>query len=350
MKVAIVGAGLMGRLTALKLIPHGHDITLLEANSFDHPHNAAAISAGLVSPLSEALFTPAETVALGFQSYQQWPQLLNLVTEIDPQHQTIDFIANGSLAVSFPEEQECLLALRKNLLQQLGEYKNDMQMLYNHEVTEIETGLERFETALYLKHEANICNAEFISASSRAIRQHASIVDHWPLKGNGQELKSQYDWVVDCRGAGAVTAQSYADNQQHPLQALRGEVIRVRAPKVEISHPVRVIQQRLNVFIAPKPNKVYVVGATEFNKHSSRSVTVRSSLDLLTTLYALHPGFADAEIIEATVGQRAIYKNQQPSISQHENIISVNGLSRRGWLVGPAMAEQIVGLMHYGQH
>jgi len=343
MKVAIIGAGVLGRLTALKLISLNHDVTILEAQSFDHPHGAAAISAGMISPLSEALDSTTNVISQGFHSSEMWPNILAELKELDPDHKDVFFSQSGSIAISFPEEQECLLDLRKKLHNALPNHRADIKMLYNAEVFELEPELARFETAIFLKNEGHICNRQFLEATTRAIRQHASVVDYWALKGNGSELKKQYDWVIDCRGPGAVSANTFAEDESHHLVSARGEVIRVRTNKVAFTRPIRVIQQQSHIYVVPKPGNIYVVGATELRNSGTHAVTVRSSLDLLSTVYALHPGFADAEIIEAIAGQRAIYDNKEPQISQHDNILCANGLSRQGWLMGPSVVEQLLG-------
>ena len=342
MKIAIIGAGLVGRLTALKLILAGHDLTILEAQSFDHPHNAAAMSAGLVAPLSESVHTTPEMTNLGFRSSVLWPSLLNELKELDPEHETVFYSTAGTIAISFPEEQECLLQYRKQLVTALPEQKQNIQMLYNDEVMAIEPELSRFETAIYLANEGNLCNHQFLQSSSRALRKHASFVDHWALQGDGSDLQAQYDFIFDCRGAGAVNAHTRAETDDHSLVSVRGEAIRVRSTDVKLLRPVRVIQQRFDIFIVPKPHDIFVVGGTELDKHGTHAVTVRSSLDLLSAIYALHPGFADAEIIEAIAGQRSVYSNKNPSITVSENIACINGLSRQGWLAGPALVEQML--------
>lgn len=346
MKIAIIGGGLLGRLTALKLIATGHDITLFEAHSFDHPHNAAAISAGLVAPLSESIHTCPEVVSMGLKSQTLWPGILRNLQEMDPQHHLVSYRNTGTMAVSFPDEQECLLQHRQQLYKCVPEHRDSIQMLYNDEVTELEPELSRFETAVYLHNEGNLCNAQFLATSSRAIRKHAAVVDHWALQGDGTELQRQYDWIVDCRGAGAVQARTHAEDNQHPLLAVRGESIRVRTDAVPLTRPVRIIQQRFTIFVAPKANNIFVVGATDLDKSDSHAVTVRSSLDLLSAVYALHPGFADAEIIEAIAGQRALYEHRKPEIQQAGNIISVNGLSRQGWMTAPALVEQLTPMFN----
>lgn len=346
MKIAIIGAGLIGRLTALKLINSDHDVTLLEAKSFDSPHNAAAISAGLIAPLSESVHTNRKVVDMGFASIQQWPDHLRQLAELDPEHQQVLFESRGTMALSFVEEQNCLLDFRQQLKQTVPDHAHDITMLYNDEVCEMEPELCRFETALFLKNEGNLCNQQFLQASSRAIRRHASIIDHWPLQGDGRELQPQYDWIIDCRGAGAVAANTFAQGEHRKLTSVRGEIIRVRTKEVALTRPVRVVQQRFNIYVVPKPNNIYVVGATDLDKNGEHAVTVRSSLELLTALYALHPGFANAEIIEAIAGQRAVYEDTLPSVRQHENIICVNGLNRHGWLIAPAMVERILGTIY----
>lgn len=345
MKVAIVGAGLIGRLTALELVKAEHSVTLLESHSFDHTQNTAAISAAMVSPLSESLHVPEEVVRLGFRSCKLWPQILNTLQSLDPEHQNVSYQTHGTIAVSFPGEQECLLAHFKRLQTAVPEHLEHIRMLYNDEVTDIEPELMRFETGVFLANEANICNAQFLESTARALRKYASIVDHWSLKGDATELQQQYDWVVDCRGAGAVGLATHAEDSAHSLTAIRGEVLRVKSAEVNLLRPLRIIRSRYTVYIAPKPDHLFVVGATDSDKQGSRSVTVRSSLDLLSALYAVHPGFADAEIVAAVAGQRAHYSHLVPSINQFENILSLNGLNRQGWLAGPAMVEQLLAKM-----
>ncbi len=342
MKVAIIGSGLIGRLTALKLILSGHDITVLEAESFDHPHSATAISAAMIAPLSESVHTTSHVTNLGFRSLQLWPSVLNELRELDPEHESVFYSTAGTTAISFPEEQECLLKYRDNLIQALPEQRHNIKMLYNDEVVALEPELERFETAVHLATEGNLCNHQFLQSSARAIRKHASIIDHWALLGDGTELQAQYDWIFDCRGAGAVNAHTRAEDEQHTLVSIRGEAIRVRTDKVNLLRPIRVIQQRFDIFIVPKPNSIFVVGGTELDQHGTQAVTVRSSLDLLSAIYALHPGFADAEIIEAVAGQRSVYTDKNPTITISENIACINGLSRQGWLAGPALIERML--------
>jgi glycine oxidase len=63
-------------------------------------------------------------------------------------------------------------------------------------------------------------------------------------------------------------------------------------------------------------------------------------MDLLNAAYALHPAFAEAQILELGVGVRPAFPDNLPRVSRRSNVIHVNGLYRHGFLLSPAMAQQ----------
>ncbi len=52
--IAVVGAGLMGRLVALSLVRQGYQITLFDKDNKQAKNSAAYAAAGLLTPLGEA--------------------------------------------------------------------------------------------------------------------------------------------------------------------------------------------------------------------------------------------------------------------------------------------------------
>jgi len=61
---------------------------------------------------------------------------------------------------------------------------------------------------------------------------------------------------------------------------------------------MRVVHPRYPLYVAPKPNRVYVIGATEIESEDMSPASVRSTLELLSAAYAVHSGFAEARILE----------------------------------------------------
>ena len=95
-----------------------------------------------------------------------------------------------------------------------------------------------------------------------------------------------------------------------------------------------------HLYIAPKPNKHYVVGATEIESDNTGPMTVRSALELLSAAYSVHPGFAEAEIKEQVSACRPALSDNCPAIYSENGLIRINGLYRHGFLLAPIVLQQ----------
>ena len=137
--------------------------------------------------------------------------------------------------------------------------------------------------------------------------------------------------VIDCRGLGARDEQS-------ELRGVKGEMIIVETPEVELSRPVRLIHPRWPLYVIPRGDGRFMLGATSIEAEDS-AVSVRSALELLGAAYAVHPAFAEARILEFGAGLRPAYPDNLPRISIGPERIAVNGLYRHGFLLAPALAE-----------
>lgn len=82
------------------------------------------------------------------------------------------------------------------------------------------------------------------------------------------------------------------------MRGIRGEVARVYTPEITLNRPVRLLHPRYPLYIAPKENHVFVIGATQIESESQAPASVRSGLELLSALYAVHPAFGEADILE----------------------------------------------------
>lgn len=95
-----------------------------------------------------------------------------------------------------------------------------------------------------------------------------------------------------------------------------------------------------HLYIAPKPNKHYIVGATEIESDNPGPMTVRSALELLSAAYSVHPGFAEAEIKEQVTACRPALSDNRPAIYTQTGLIRINGLYRHGFLLAPVVLQQ----------
>ena len=136
--------------------------------------------------------------------------------------------------------------------------------------------------------------------------------------------------MIDARGLGA-------GQQVAGLRGVRGEILWVRAPEVALSRPVRLMHPRYQLYIAPKPDNLYAVGATQIESESLAPITVRSSLELLSALYSVQTGFAEATVVRSYANCRPAFADNLPRIEVCAGLMRINGLYRHGYLLAPAI-------------
>ncbi len=110
--IAILGAGLMGRLLALELAREGHRVEVSEAKSPDADGAAARVAAAMLAPLAEIAITEPGVVRMGQYGLTRWPELIAQLDE------HVFFQQNGTLvrrgtARTWPMPTACAACLRK---------------------------------------------------------------------------------------------------------------------------------------------------------------------------------------------------------------------------------------------
>ncbi len=339
MNVAIVGAGLTGRLLAWQLAEAGFTITLFDKDTGLAEQSAAVVAAAMLAPISEVL--DAEPVVyekglLGFSYWSAWQKKLLETTGVD-----IDLRLQGSLVVAHRQDMGGYQQFVSHLAQQHFLSEGSVKNLQQDELKSYEPELaENFSQGYFLKDEGCLDNSLLLQALAIRLKQ-LSVV--WQTQCFIDEITgeqfSSFDKVLDCRGFGG--RQAIAE-----LRGVRGEVIKVHAPEVTISRPVRLIHPRYKLYISPKTNQHYVIGATQIESASEAPITVRSSLELLSALYSVHTGFSEANIIGQWARCRPALKDNLPGIFCEANVVRINGLFRHGYLLSPAVVAQVLSLFN----
>ncbi|MDX9873447.1 MAG: FAD-dependent oxidoreductase [Spongiibacteraceae bacterium] len=337
MRVGIAGAGLMGRLLAWQLLRQGHTVELFDADQRDGDVAAARVAAAMLAPYSEAVACEREIFDWGRDAVVRWPQLLaELATDAGP---PVWFRHAGSIVVAHRADRATLHHFNAHLRQRAPDALADVRWLDRSELQALEPELSGFSEATFLADEGTLDNHQLLARLAEAIEVRGGI---WhpqtPVESVAPgELRLAdrtltFDLAIDTRGLGA--------RQQLPgLRGVRGEVLWVRAPDVQLQRPVRLMHPRYQLYIAPKSDSVYVIGATEIESDSMAPITVRSSLELLSALYSVHSGFAEAEILHSYANCRPAFADNLPRIEVGAGLLRVNGLYRHGYLLGPWALE-----------
>ena len=122
-----------------------------------------------------------------------------------------------------------------------------------------------------------------------------------------QATATQADIVVDCRGLAARDVLP-------DLRGVRGEMVVIRSREVSLSRPVRLLHPRIPLYIVPRGDGVFMIGATTIESETRGGVSVRSAVELLNAAYALHPAFGEAEILELGADLRPAFPDNLPAV------------------------------------
>lgn len=356
--IAIIGAGLIGRLVALSLNRQGYQVTLFDKDHKNGQQSAAYAAAGLLTPLGEAMHSPANIVAMGFAALPLWPKLLSTLAGDSLFQQT------GSLVVSHEQDIADYHRLRRFLTRYY--HQHQQQQLNRQQLAAIEPELaSRFSQALYLPTEGQLGNRQLLTAlcqqlkcagvnwlsQTKVIAMHTDEPNtgcdiHYQTSAQKNNHQSQtFDLAIDCRGIGAKQTSLTANRNNaelSDLRAVRGELFQLFAPAVNITRPVRLMHPRYQLYIAPKGKDQYVVGATEIESDDTAPMTVRSAMELLSAAYSVHPGFAEANIRQHISQLRPAFSDHQPKIISRHALVQVNGLYRHGFLIAPVVLSQVL--------
>ena len=341
-QMVVLGAGLMGRLLAHALARVGHRVEVHEAGAADAGSSAARAAAAMLAPLAESAVTETGVVRMGSHGLTRWPELIAQLEH------PVFFQQNGTLIVWHRQDagEAQRFARYMERTAQAMPTLQAAQSLDTAAIAALEPALgQRFVQGLYLPGEGQLDNRQLLTALLHQL-QALNVDLHWNSPRSPEDYApgqpGQPDWVFDCRGLGAKA-------QWQGVRGVRGEVVRVQAPEVTLLRPVRLVHPRYPLYIAPKENHVFVIGATEIESEDMSPASVRSALELLSAAYSVHSGFAEARLLEVSTQCRPALINNLPAIRMFgDRTMQINGLYRHGFLIAPAMLDVALELLSTG--
>ncbi len=315
--VTIIGAGIAGAWQALLFAQAGHAVTLHERSDAAMALATSHFAGGMLSPWCEAESSEPVISRLGIRSLDLW-------REHFPQTPF-----NGSLVVAHPRD--------RSDFERFARLTSGHRRLDAEQLSELEPSLEgRFREGLFYPDEGHVEPRRVLPELHARIARAGGTIQF-----NSDARAERLDGIViDCRGLAARDTEPR-------LRGVKGEMIVVETNEVELARPVRLIHPRWPLYVIPRGDGRFMLGATSIEAEDS-GVSVRSALELLGAAYAVHPAFAEARIVEFGSGLRPAFSDNLPRIAIDKQKISVNGLYRHGFLLAPALAELALGYVVRG--
>lgn len=305
--INIIGGGVAGLTVGAELTRRGEKVTIFDPKGSPGPHHCSWWAGGMLAPHCESESADPEVVTYGLSAAAWWKGFTSVVEA-------------GSLVVSNPRDKADL-----NRFERLT---REHQRMDRSAIENLEPDLAgRFADALYFPTEAHLSPRKALADLRAYLSKNGALfVD--------AEAPPGLDAVVDCRGLGAR-------DQLRDLRGVKGEMLMIRSGELNFQRPIRFLHPRIPLYLVPRGEGVYMLGATMIENNSSRTITARSLLEMLSSAYAIHPAFGEAEILETGVDFRPAFLDNLPRVNRKADRYSVNGLFRHGYLLAPALACQL---------
>ncbi|SDX38283.1 glycine oxidase [Ruegeria halocynthiae] len=312
---SVIGAGVAGLAVASELIARGEKVQVFDPGGLPGPHSCSWWAGGMLAPWCEYENAEEPVLRLGQCAIDWWAARTQL------HHR-------GTLVVAKARD---LPDLRRFARRTEGFIDVNRE-----EITLLEPDLDACSNGLYFRAEAHLDPRQALGDLCRQLRE-SGVEFHRKL------APSRLENAIDCRGL-------YARDVLHDLRGVKGEMLVIRCPDVALTRPVRLLHPRLPLYIVPRGDGIYMLGATMIESEDSGRITARSMLELLSAAFALNPGFGEAEVLEIGVDLRPAFPDNLPRIRRLGRTIYANGLYRHGYLLAPALARGVVDLALENKH
>jgi len=313
MRVEVIGAGVAGLAAAFELARRGAEVTLYERESAPG-RGCSRYAGGMIAPWCELETAEPIVAELGQEALAFWTKDVPVAK------------AAGSLVVAPSREQAELADFSRRT--------SHFETLDAAGVARLEPALAgRFDSALYFAGEAHLDPAEAMAALAERLAAFPNVTLRF-----GQDAPGGADWRVDCRG--------FAARQELPrLRGVKGEMILLRSNELAFSRPIRMLHAKRPAYVVPRGGGLFMIGATMIENEERARVTARSVVELVNSAYAIHPAFAEAEIVEMGSDVRPAYPDNLPRLTRRGKTLYINGLYRHGFLLAPALARRAAAVL-----
>ncbi|EJC71780.1 glycine oxidase ThiO [Rhizobium leguminosarum bv. trifolii WSM2012] len=313
MRVLVRGAGVAGLTVARELHARGADVTVFDPQP-NFAHAASWLAGGMLAPWCERESADEAVLTRGLDAADRWEAIL-----------PGNVVRNGTLVVASTRDH--------GELKRFASRTTGYQWVEEQDIATLEPMLAgRFRHGLFFPREAHLDPRQAL----RRLKEQLSAIG--VVFTDTAVSDGDFSDIVDCTGAARI-------GQDRDLRGVRGEMLYLHTEEVTLARPVRLLHPRFPVYIVPRGNGFFMVGATMIETDFGGPITARSLMELLNTAYALHPAFADAAVVETGAGIRPALPDNLPRVAREGKVVIFNGLYRHGFLLAPAMAAEAADLV-----
>ncbi len=338
----VIGAGIIGLATSVKLLEAGASVTLLERGLVGS--EASWAGGGILSTLFPWDYPESVNQLAIYSSllYPQWVTALKAQTGIDPEYHTC------GLHVLRPNEHIQKMA-QSWCTAHAVTIKQQFLAENNLENTNKHCSDQSTHTTLFMPEVAQVRNPRLLHALKQRIEQlHGRIIEHCEVfhpnahnskvtglqTSHGQLTADQY--IVT---AGAWSSQVLGAHALNPgIKPILGQMLLYRLPQ----RPVQSIIAEHSHYLIPRQDGHILVGSTTEDTGFNKQTTAEARNQLSDWVGSLLPALRNTPPLQHWAGLRPASPQNLPTIGRHpilKNLYINSGHFRYGVTMAPGSAE-----------
>ena len=348
-RVAIIGAGVIGLGIAWRLAQRGAAVTVFDQGAAGAGASHAA--AGMLAACAEAEPGEEALTTLGRASQALWPAFAAELEQASGPG--VDLRTEGTLVVAQTADDLARLRHQLQFQQSLG---LPLDLISAAEARRREPHLAGLAGAVFSPQDHQVDNRKLAAAlriaaerAGAVIREHEGVDGLVVVHGRatGVRLRSGTEWPADTvvLAAGAWSRNIAGIPAPPPVRPVKGQMLalRIDAAAPLVSHVI----WAPNVYLVPRRDGRLIVGATVEEKGFDQTLTAGGVLALLEAAWRVVPAIEELAIDEMWVGHRPGSRDDAPILGPGplDGLIYATGHHRNGILLTPVTADAIARLV-----
>lgn len=360
MRIAVIGAGVVGLAIAWRLHLDGHEVVVLDPE----PVSGASFAAGgMLTPVGEVHHGEEALSALLVDSARRYPGFVELLAAHLPDGAATGYRTGGTIICGSDAADRGHLAELHALSLRLGLATEE---LTTRAARRLEPLLGPGLSCAFLAPDDHQVDPRVLAAALLTALERASVefvpdaatavtAGESPAVTTASSGRVEADLVVVANGTGAGALDGDVGVELAPLlRPVRGEVVRLRAPAhlaALLHHTIRGMVAGRPVYLIPRADGRVLLGASS-REDALDGVAAGGVFDLLGDAIRLMPAVREFEVEDVVARARPGTPDNAPLLgSTAPGVVVATGFFRHGILLAPLAADVVAAVARrYGGH
>ena len=353
--VVVAGGGVIGTAIAWRAAAAGLDVVLVDPG---HSDAASLVAAGMLAPVSEALFGEGALLQVNLLAVRRFPSFAAELEEAAARH--VGLRREGTLAVAYdPGDYAALMrltAFRRSA--GLGAEELDSRACRKLEpflTPDVHGGvLFAGDWSVDNRRYAAALGEAMTAAKVRVVGDRVTEVLVHDARARGVRLAGGADidsaWTVIAAGCWSGAVGGLPDALRTAVRPVKGQLLRLRHPAgmpSVLTHTIRATVRGADVYLVPRADGEVIVGATQEERGPDQTVTAGAVHDLLHDAMSVLPVTSELILAETCAGLRPGTPDNGPIVGGcgPEGLLLATGHYRNGILMSPVTADAVLALL-----